>query len=180
MVNDNFGGSATASLIVAVNIPEPNQTPITTNDYITVSEFNSGIIVDVLANDIDFEGEALTLIDASLSSGLGNVSVSNNALIFNAGGSGSDTVAYTVQDAFGNISQGNLYVEVLSVGGGGEGGGSANAAPIAHDDSISLYEFGTAEVDVLANDSDPDGDALTIVSVFANNGSAYILSLIHI
>ena len=174
VVNDNFGGSATANLIVAVNTPKPNQIPITTDDYITVSEFNSGIIVDVVSNDIDFEGEALTLIDASLSSGLGNVSVSNNALIFNAGGSGSDTVAYTVQDAFGNSSQGNLYVEVLSVGGGGEGGGSANAAPIAHDDSISLYEFGTVEVDVLTNDSDPDGDALTIVSVFANNGSAYI------
>ena len=171
VVNDNFGGSATANLIVAVNTPEPNQAPITTNDYITVSEFNSGVIVDVLANDIDFEGEALTLIDASLSSGLGNVSVSNNVLIFNAGGSGSDTVTYTLQDAFGNTSQGNLYVEVLS---GGGGGGSSNAAPIALDDSTSLYEFGTVEVDVLANDSDPDGDALTIVSVFANNGSAYI------
>ncbi len=87
-VNDNFGGSASANLIVTVNAPEPNQAPITTNDYITVSEFTSGVLVDVLANDIDFEGEALTLIDASLSSGLGNVSISNNALIFNAGGSG--------------------------------------------------------------------------------------------
>ena len=49
-----------------------------------------------------------------------------------------------------------------------------NTAPMPQDDSASLFEFGTMDVDVLANDSDPDGDALTIIAVAANNGSAYI------
>jgi len=41
-----------------------------------------------------------------------------------------------------------------------------NRAPVALDDSLTIAEdSGTHVVDVLANDSDPDGDALTIITV---------------
>jgi hypothetical protein len=43
---------------------------------------------------------------------------------------------------------------------------AANQAPIAVDDSISyIGSSGSVLIDVLANDSDPDGDTLTIISV---------------
>jgi HD-GYP domain-containing protein (c-di-GMP phosphodiesterase class II) len=42
---------------------------------------------------------------------------------------------------------------------------SANRAPIARDDVISVPEGGSVTLAVLANDSDPDGDPLRLVSV---------------
>jgi hypothetical protein len=42
---------------------------------------------------------------------------------------------------------------------------TGNRAPLAQADSLSLPEGGTAIIDVLANDSDPDGGAIKLVSV---------------
>ena len=47
-------------------------------------------------------------------------------------------------------------------GGGGGGGGGTNHAPNAVADTASLEEDSPAMVAVLANDSDPDGDPLTV------------------
>ncbi len=44
--------------------------------------------------------------------------------------------------------------------------GPANAgAPNAQDDTVGTLEDTATTIDVLANDSDPDGDPLTIISV---------------
>ena len=40
---------------------------------------------------------------------------------------------------------------------------SVNDAPVARDDAISLGNYNPAEIDVLANDSDADGDTLRII-----------------
>jgi hypothetical protein len=40
-----------------------------------------------------------------------------------------------------------------------------NLAPLAVDDSMRLFDKKAVQLDVLANDSDPDGDALTVVQV---------------
>ncbi|MEO0761733.1 MAG: Ig-like domain-containing protein, partial [Pseudomonadota bacterium] len=53
----------------------------------------------------------------------------------------------------------------------------ANTAPVAADDAVSLAYAGGRTVDVLANDTDADGDALTITGVTASAGlSAEIVS----
>jgi subtilisin family serine protease len=49
----------------------------------------------------------------------------------------------------------------------GGGGGGTNGAPTATDDGASVQRNGTTNVSVLANDSDPDGDALSVSSVTA-------------
>ena len=41
----------------------------------------------------------------------------------------------------------------------------ANQPPVARDDGTSVYNLGYVSIDVLRNDSDPDGDPLTITSV---------------
>ena len=40
-----------------------------------------------------------------------------------------------------------------------------NTVPVAGDDTASVAEDGSVSIDVLANDSDPDGDTLSIVSI---------------
>ena len=52
---------------------------------------------------------------------------------------------------------------------------SVNQAPTPQQDSASVFEFGTIEnIDVLSNDSDPEGDALTVIEAIAEYGSAYV------
>ncbi|MEO1601607.1 MAG: Ig-like domain-containing protein [Pseudomonadota bacterium] len=47
---------------------------------------------------------------------------------------------------------------------------SENRSPDARNDSVTLVEGGATIVDLLANDADPDGDALTITQVEAPDG----------
>lgn len=52
--------------------------------------------------------------------------------------------------------------------GGDSGGGNpppANRSPIADDDSATVNEDGSVTINVLANDSDPDGDSIRLASV---------------
>jgi N6-adenosine-specific RNA methylase IME4 len=52
-----------------------------------------------------------------------------------------------------------------------------NNPPTAVDDNATVFINGVASIDVLANDGDPDGDAISIVAVNApTNGTALIVS----
>ena len=51
--------------------------------------------------------------------------------------------------------------------GGGGGGGGRNDPPLAVDDAAETVEGTPVFIDVLANDSDPNGDTLTVVEVSA-------------
>ena len=74
-----------------------------------------------------------------------------------AGFNGSDGFDYTVGDGNGGTDTGHVAVTVSA----------SNLPPIAVDDSANVSEDGSVDVDVLANDSDPDGGGLTIASVGA-------------
>ena len=67
-----------------------------------------------------------------------------------------------------------------SDGGGDDGGGgTTNESPTASDDSATVQNGGTVTIDVLANDSDPDGslDASTVtVTTAPQNGSTTVNS----
>lgn len=52
----------------------------------------------------------------------------------------------------------------------------SNAAPIAVDDSASTIQGQAVRINVLANDSDPDGDALTLVSVSAASHGTVVVN----
>lgn len=69
--------------------------------------------------------------------------------------------------------------------GAGEGGGGdsppGNSPPVANDDFASVQVWNSVTIAVLANDSDPDNDPLTVISVtqggfgsvaIVNNGTA--------
>ena len=53
--------------------------------------------------------------------------------------------------------------------------GGENDSPIANDDTAITNEDNAVTIDVLANDSDPDGDVLTIVSISVpSHGTAVV------
>lgn len=67
-----------------------------------------------------------------------------------AGFSGSDGFTYAVQDASGQNASATVAISV------------GNGAPLANPDSFSGVAGQTLSGDVLANDSDPNGDPLTV------------------
>ncbi|MBD3225314.1 MAG: tandem-95 repeat protein, partial [Caldithrix sp.] len=86
---------------------------------------------------------------------------------------GADDISSTLDAKYiGKMGAGrvNLYNSLQLTPAGG-----SNNAPIAVDDDATTDEDQTVTVDVLANDSDADGDTLTIFDVFEpENGTAVI------
>jgi hypothetical protein len=110
----------------------------------------------VLINDTDPDGDTLTVsgYDATSVRG-GTVScTAAGACTYNpaANFNGADTFTYTVSDGKGGTDSATVTVTVNPV----------NDPPVAVDDLIITDEGKPVVVNVLANDTDPDGDTLTV------------------
>ena len=70
---------------------------------------------------------------------------------------GQDTFSYVVEDRFGARSTARVSVGIAPALG-------ANQRPLAVEDSITVLPGRHVAVDVLANDSDPDGDNVTLAA----------------
>ena len=110
---------------------------------------------DVLANDSDPEGDALTLTISSPPAA-GTATVVNGEIQFvpAAGSTATGVIGYTITDVNGGTDSATLTVTVTEV--------ITNEPPVAEDDTGSMPQDSTATFDVLSNDSDPEGDALTL------------------
>ncbi|MBV1883891.1 MAG: tandem-95 repeat protein [Pseudomonadales bacterium] len=164
--SDGNGGSASA--IVSVTVGGVNDAPVAIDDAASTTE-EVAVVVNVLANDSDLDGDTLTV--SSVTQGA-NGSVTNNGsdLTYtpNANFNGSDSFTYSVSDGNGGSATATVSVSV----------GGVNDAPVAIDDAATTSEEVAVVVDVLANDSDLDGDSLTVDSItqgangsVTNNGS---------
>ncbi|MCV6575942.1 MAG: Ig-like domain-containing protein, partial [Cohaesibacter sp.] len=157
----------TDSATVKVTINPVNDAPDAVKDKVSTNE-NTQIIIDVLANDTDPDGDDLTIIEANVNEAKGSVEIVEGKIVFtpSANFSGKANIAYSVQDAGGLTDSATVRVKVKAV----------NDAPVAVDDTATTDENAKVIIDVLANDSDPDGDALTIVNpmVDAAQGTAIV------
>ena len=107
-VTDSQGGSSNSTAVVTIAV---NQPPQTVND--TASSNGSELVIDVLANDSDPEGGALSLVAATAQQGSASVNM-DGTLSYkpNSGFAGVDTIVYTVKDEFGATSEGLVTVTV--------------------------------------------------------------------
>lgn len=160
-VSDGNGGTDSASVSVTVNAV--NDAPIANPDSGTVNE-DSSVIIDVLTNDTDVDGDALSITNAT--SPNGSVTFSGNNITFTptADFNGATTVTYTISDGAGGTASGTVTINVTNV----------NDAPVASDDTASTNEDTAVVINVLANDTDIDNDALSVSSVSATNGTAVV------
>lgn len=85
---------------------------------------------------------------------------------------------YRALDGDGNVIGGPWTITMTYSGDASECGvGTTNQNPVAADDSVSTDENTAATVDVLANDSDPDGDSLTVTDASgASHGTTSVVS----
>ncbi len=136
-----------------------NTGPNAVDDAITV-DFNSfATVVDVLANDSDPESDPLTITAVSTPTH-GSAAITSGGISYTpmTGYSGPDSFTYTITDGRGGSATATVSVTVNPAS-------ESNQAPIAVDDADNVLKGYDTDIDVLANDSDPDGDALTVISV---------------
>src|SRR5690606_16125190 len=165
-VSDPDGLTATATVSITVNVPD-NLPPVANPDS-AQTPVDTPVTLNVLANDSDPEDDELTLTAVG-EPGNGIVSFSGNGQVQYtpaAGFIGSDTFTYTVVDSAGNSASGTVTIQVVE--------GPANQPPVAVDDVARVFKLDYVEINVLHNDSDPDGDPLTVTQVFNSTGRADI------
>ncbi|NTX88885.1 retention module-containing protein [Pseudomonas sp. UMA643] len=119
----------------------------------------------LLGNDSDIDGDSLSILSVQGAVN-GTVKLENGNVVFtpakDVNGTGSFT--YTVSDGHGGTSTASVTVGINAV----------NDAPVAKPDNASTQEDKPVTLNVLANDSDVDGDALSVTSASASNGSVTI------
>jgi outer membrane protein OmpA-like peptidoglycan-associated protein len=150
-VSDGQGGSATATVTVTIS----GRPPVANADAAT-TPVATPVTINVLANDSDPDGDALS-VSAVGSAANGSVVINaNNSVTYTpaAGFTGNDTFTYTLRDATGATATGTVSVIVTP----------ANRAPDAVDDNYTMTRGDVLRLPLLDNDSDPDGDPITIIS----------------
>jgi hypothetical protein len=163
-------GASTATVSVTVNCVDDN--PVAVNDAATLTEDAAATSIDVLANDTDSDGGAISITSVS--------QPTNGSVVITGGGAGltyqpnpnyCNTPPGTTLDSFSytlapGASTATVAVTVNCV----------DDAPLAVNDTTTLAEDAPASaIDVLANDSDIDGGPKSITSVTQpTNGSVVI------
>lgn len=147
----DLSGNETGWSVVAGTTTTANQLPQAVDDTASTSEDNS-VAIAIMDNDSDPDGDNLSIASYTQPAN-GNVSQSGNNLVYSPGSGyfGTDNFSYTISDGFDNRSA-NVTVTVTEV----------NNSPIAEADSANVGQGNSVTINVLANDSDPDGDTLTI------------------
>ena len=159
-VSDGHGSTDTATVLVTVTAV--NGLP-TANDDNGMTAEDTAVAIDVLANDSDPDGDGLS-VDSITQPLSGTAIISGTAILYTpaANFNGSDVFTYTVSDGNGGTDAGLVTILVTPV----------NDAPEANDDGVTTAEDTAVVIDVLANDSDVDGDGLIITAITQGNNGA--------
>jgi VCBS repeat-containing protein len=168
-----------------VDLIQANGGPVAQNDALTISETAGKIEIGsiLLANDSDPDGDALAISSvqavsaqgAAVSIGPdGKVSYDSGSIFadLDNGETATDSFTYTITDGNGHVSTATATVTITGV--------TQNQAPVAADDIFGVNEdWGATDVTetLLANDSDPDGDAFQVTSVQGVSDKGAIVTL---
>ncbi|MFN2469575.1 MAG: Ig-like domain-containing protein [Gaiellaceae bacterium] len=149
------GDGGTSVNRVKVHVAPVNDAPVVRSELVSTDE-DVPIRINLLANDTDPDGDHLDVLTVDQPVA-GSVLHDGEAATYTPPPdfAGDVRFDYTVTDRRGGATAGTVAVTVAPV----------NDAPRPVDDAVSVYVGRSAEVDVLANDADPEGDAITLVSV---------------
>ncbi len=154
-IDDGFGGQDSAT--VSVEVVQANRPPVANDNQFEIESNTTDNEFDVLANDSDPDGDPLTIVEVSQPSN-GEAVIGDDVILYTPATDfvGSDSFTYTIDDGRGGQATATVSVEVIQ----------ANRPPVANDNQFEVEQDSVDNIfDVLANDSDPDGDPLTIVEL---------------
>jgi VCBS repeat-containing protein len=144
--------------MVWIRVAHVNQAPVASADAFTVRA-GQATRLDVIANDSDVDGDSIT---SKLSSSPKNGTLTRNrdgsfSYTAKSGFVGTDTFTYAATDGAVDSKPITVTITVLA----------PNHAPIAKDDKVTTNVGTAVRIDVLANDTDADGDRLSALLVCA-------------
>ena len=176
---------------IRITVVAVNDTPTARDDRASTRR-GVPVSIDVLANDSDVDGDALSLLAVS-DLGVGGARIVGERIRWSPPPQfvGTASFRYTATDRHGGRASARVTVRATRVASASPPAKATPtlppsapseqppAAPVtpaaapppvesppqARGDSVSVPEGGTVVVDVLANDTDADGDTLSIVSV---------------
>lgn len=148
-VSDGVNQSAGEVVITVLAVNRP---PVAKDDAVT---FPSGqqVIIDVLANDYDLDGDDIYVSDYGTPAHGSTSGYIGGAIEYtpDADFYGTDTFTYAITDGVGT-STGTVTVTIRP----------PNKAPTANADVATTTMDTSIDINVLANDADPDGDHLVV------------------
>jgi hypothetical protein len=150
-------GASSNTVTVSINIEAVNDAPTLVADNTSTNELTP-VVIRVLDNDSDIDGtiNPATLAIASNPSNGTVIINGDHSLTYtpNVGFKGADSFTYTVADDTGEYSTATVNIAV-------------SARPIAEADNSSTNEEVPVDINLVANDSDPDG-TLNLSSIRVN------------
>lgn len=152
-----------------------NTFPLAVNDAASTTQ-GTAVTLRVLTNDADAEGDTLTITAVDQPAN-GNATHDGLVIVYTPKPAfvGRETFTYTIADGKGGTAVGTVEVNVTLPASG------ANRPPTATDDAATTAVGSPVTISVLANDADPDGDALTVtINQQPTNGSAAVNGVIII
>lgn len=163
-IEDSKGLTSTATVTITVD----NMLPVATNDSASI-QTGVASVINFLGNDYDPDGDVAGLSLTNFDSTNTDLDISNNGdgtLTVTAlnGFTGTSDITYTITDEDGGTASATISVTVTS----GPPVGN-NQAPVAQPDSYFTIVNQSKDFNPLENDSDPDGDTITLVSVDTSN-----------
>ncbi|TPH12124.1 Ig-like domain-containing protein, partial [Litorilituus lipolyticus] len=133
-----------------------NHAPVANDDMVEMHlnetlEVNE-LIIDVLANDIDQDGDLIEVVFASAS--IGQVTIIDGLLHYQAveNYGGNITLQYAISDLQGGVDSATVYIETI-----------LNKAPIVTNESSQINQGQSVTINLLANDSDPEAMPLSLI-----------------
>lgn len=161
-ISDGNGGTDTGTVYITINAI--NDSPTAVADTITINEDSPAITIDVLENDIDPDGDSLTITNVSEIQG--TAEIVNEQIVFTpfADINGIANLNYSISDENGGTDTGILTITIIPI----------NDSPTANDDTIAINEDESILINASADDI--DGDTLTITEVTANVGTVSIVN----
>ncbi|WP_298686082.1 Ig-like domain-containing protein, partial [uncultured Sphingomonas sp.] len=160
-ITDGQGGASSAVVTVTVM---PSDRHVVANSDAATTRAGEPVVLDVLANDVDSRGDPLAVVAAAASHGA--VAINPDGTLRytpDAGYSGADTIAYTVSDGAGGVASTTVAVTIIP-----------DRVPDAAPDTATTRAGAPVTIAVLANDSDADGDPLTVTAAGAQHGRVAI------
>ncbi len=155
VVSDGEGGTDTATVTITIQ----NVAPIANDDNVTAVA-GTPLLIPYLSNDMDPDGENSALSLTEIIPNGFSAEIINNldgtiTLTVAEGFSGSGSIDYVIVDADGATDSATIFVTVTD----------PNDAPIAVNDFYATPMNRSITINPLSNDSDPNDDLITLVSV---------------
>ncbi len=144
-----------------------NDPPIAVDDEVITDEDNS-VIIDVLANDsavdTNLDPSTVNIVNNPSHGSITDINPDEGSISYipTLNYYGIDSFTYTVNDENGLTSNtATVSITVMSI----------NDQPVAVNDAVSTNENTSVVIDVLANDSDVDGNLVPSTVIVVNNPS---------